>query len=101
MNGASVILGTTVCAAEAVIEVPPITKPYRGVTMSVPDAPVVQVPPTVSFKTCPARGAIAGIGVKIVGTRTVSVVAVMVGKAALDASRIVPLNGWNTFVLSS
>jgi hypothetical protein len=37
--------------------------------------------------------------VKIVGTRTVSVVAVMVGNAALDASRIVPLNGWNIVFL--
>jgi hypothetical protein len=57
------------------------------------------VPPTVSFKICPALGAIAGIGVKIVGTRTVSVVAVMVGKAALEASRIVPLKGWNIVFL--
>lgn len=85
------MLGTTVCAAEAVMDVPPITKPYRGVMMSVPDAPVVQVPPTVSFKTCPALGAIAGMGVKIVGMRTVSVVAVIVGNAALFASRIVPV----------
>jgi hypothetical protein len=40
------------------------------------------------------------MGVKIVGIRTVSVVAVIVGNAALDASRIVPLNGWNMISLS-
>jgi len=55
---------------------------------------------TVSFSTCPARGAIAGMGVKIVGTSTVSVVAVIVGNAALEASSIVPLKGWNIRFLS-
>jgi hypothetical protein len=74
------------------MDVPPITKPYRGVMMSVPAVPVVHVPPTVNFRTCPALGPIAGMGVKIVGRRTVSVVAVIVGNAALEASRIVPLN---------
>jgi hypothetical protein len=82
------------------MDVPPITRPYLGVIIRVPAVPVVQVPPTVSFNTCPALGAIAGIGVKIVGMSTVSVVAVIVGKAAVAASKIVPLNGWNIIFLS-
>ena len=57
---------------------PPITNPYLGVMIIVPAAPVVMVPPTVNSYILPARGSLAGMDTKAVGTRTVSVVAVIV-----------------------
>src|SRR6516165_5822167 len=65
---------------------PEIVVPKRGVMVSVPAVPVVQVPPTISSYIFPALGSLALIGVSAVGISTVSDVAVIVVKSAFNGS---------------